>query len=99
MVFDRSGNGTSTIVVNGRVVGVWDFSEVPKPTVKLFLFHRLEKRLLRVLESRALAIGKFVRDTAVAIEMCDQMVPLTQRTAGGFMSPLGPSTGRRTSTP
>ena len=94
MVFDRSGNGTSTIVVNGRIVGVWDFSEDPEPTVKVFLFHKLEKRLLRLVESRARAMGEFTCDKAVAIEMCDQMVPLTQRTAGGFMSPLGPSTGR-----
>jgi hypothetical protein len=94
LVFDRSGNGTSTILVDGRVVGVWDFSEVPKPTVKLFLFHKLEKKLLRLVESRARAMGKFIGDKTVAIEMCDQMVPLTQRTAGGFMSPLGPSTGR-----
>jgi hypothetical protein len=93
LVFDRSGNGTSTILVDGRVVGVWDFSEVPKPTVKLFLFHKLEKKLLRAVESRARAMGKFIGDKTVAIEMCDQMVPLTQRTAGRFMSPLGPSTG------
>jgi hypothetical protein len=93
MVFDRGGNSTSTILVDGRVVGVWDFSEVPKPTVKLFLFHKLEKKLLRAVESRARAMGKFIGDKTVAIEMCDQMVPLTQRTAGGFMSPLGPSTG------
>jgi len=94
LVFDRSGNGTSTILIDGRVVGVWDFSEVPKPTVKLFLFHKLERKLLRAVESRARAMGKFMGDKAVTIEMCDQMVPLTQRTAGGFMSPLGPSTGR-----
>ncbi len=38
LVFDRSGNSTSTILVDGRVAGVWDFSEGPTPTVKLFLF-------------------------------------------------------------
>jgi len=94
LVFDRSGNGTSTILVDGRVVGVWDFSEDPKPTVKVFLFHELEKSILRIVQSRARAMGKFIGDKTVAIEICDQMVPLTQRTAGGFMSPLGPSTGR-----
>lgn len=94
MVFDRGGNSTSTILVDGRVVGVWNFSQGLKPTVKVFLFHKLEKKVLRVVESRALAIGKFIGDKAVAVEMCDKMVPLTQRNAGGFMSPLGPSTGR-----
>ena len=37
-------------------------------------------------------------DETVAVEMCDHIVPLTQRNAGGFMSPLGPSTGKRIST-
>jgi DNA glycosylase AlkZ-like len=97
MVFDRSGNSTSTILVNARVVGIWDFSMEPKPTVKVFLFRRLEKKVLREVESRARAIGRFIADEAVAVEMCDQMVPLTQRNAGGFMSPLGPSTGKRIS--
>lgn len=88
MVFDRSGNSTSTILVDGRVVGVWDFSEDPKPTVKLFLFRQLEKKVLRVVESRARAMGKFIGDKPVTIEMCDDMALLTQRNAGGFMSPL-----------
>ncbi len=46
LVFDRSGNSTSTILVEGRVAGVWDFSDKPRPTVKLFLFHELEKKVL-----------------------------------------------------
>jgi hypothetical protein len=99
LVFDRSGNSTSTILVDGRVAGVWDFTEKPTPTVKLILFHELEKTTLSVVQSRARAIGRFIADKAVAVEMCDRMVPLTQRNAGGFMSPLRPSTGRRTNTP
>jgi hypothetical protein len=81
------------------VIGVWDFSQDPKPTVKIFMFHDPEKRVLRVVESPARATGQFIADKAVAVEMCDRMVPLTQRNAGGFMSPLGPSTVRRISTP
>jgi hypothetical protein len=94
LVFDRSGNATSTIFVDGRAAGVWDFREKPKPTVKLFLFQDLEKKVLRVVAARAKAVGRFIADKPVAIEMCDQMVPLPQRNAGGFMSPLGPSTGK-----
>jgi hypothetical protein len=97
LVFDRSGNSTSTILVEGRVAGVWDFSDKPWPTVKIFMFHALEKKVLRVVESRARAIGRFIADKAVVIEMCDRMVPLTQRNAGGFMSPLAPSAGRKVS--
>ena len=88
LAFDRSGNSTSTIMADGRVVGVWDFSEKPKPTVKLFMFRDVEKKVLRVVESCARAMGRFIVDQPVAVEMCNQMVPLTQRNAGGFMSPL-----------
>jgi hypothetical protein len=34
-IFDRSGNVTSTITMNGRIVGIWD---VQNPFIKLFLF-------------------------------------------------------------
>lgn len=99
LVFDRSGNATSTILVDGRVAGVWDFSDKPRPTVKLFLFRQAEKSLLRVVAARAGATGRFIADKTVVVEMCDEMVPLPQRNAGGFMSPLGTSAGRRISTP
>jgi DNA glycosylase AlkZ-like len=94
LVFDRSGNSTSTILIDGKAAGVWDFSQGPRPTVKLFLFYALEKKVLCMVESRARAVGQFMADKAVAVEMCDRMVPLPQRNAGGFMSPLGPSKGR-----
>ena len=98
-IFDRSGNATSTILVDGRVAGVWDFTDKPMPMVKLFMFHDLEKKLLSKVESRARAIGQFIADKPAVIEVCDRMTPLPQRNAGGFMSPLGPSTGRRISAP
>jgi len=91
LAFDRSGNSTSTILVDGRVAGVWDFSEGPTPTVKLFLFQPPESTVLRLVESRARAMGGFLADRAVVLQMCDEMVPLTRRNAGGFMSPLAPS--------
>ncbi len=48
LVFDRSGNSTSTILVDGRVAGVWDFSEGPPPAVKLFLLPAdLDTKVLR----------------------------------------------------
>ena len=85
MVFDRSGNATSTILLDGRVIGVWDFNQGPKPTVKVFLLHKLEKRLLRIVESHAM--GQFIGEKPVAVEMCDKMVPLTQRTPADSCRP------------
>ncbi len=94
LVFDRSGNSTSTILVAGRVAGVWDLDEGPRPTVKLFLFQPPDERVLDLVRSRARAMGEFICGRAVALEMCDRMTPLTRRNAGGFMSPLAPSRGR-----
>lgn len=90
MVFDRSGNSTSTILVDGRVVGVWDFSEGPEPAVKLFPLRQMDRKVLRLVEARARAVGGFLADRAVALQMCEEMVSLTRRNAGGFMSPLAP---------
>ena len=87
-VFDRSGNCTSSILLDGRVVGVWDFTEDAEPSVKLFLFEEMNGRVLREIYEKARRIGQFMAEKDVQIIECDSMVPLTQRPAGGFMSPL-----------
>jgi hypothetical protein len=87
-VFDRSGNATSTIMLDGRVIGVWDYRGCVESTVKLFLFKEVEGDVLESIYSRAEEIGGFISDNEVRVKECDSMVPLTKRTAGGFMSPL-----------
>lgn len=87
-VFDRSGNATSTILLNGKVIGVWDIAEKPKPLIKLFLFEEVERRVLKKVYLEGQKIGKFIADGDVQIKERNSMVPLTRRTAGGVMSPL-----------
>ncbi|MFX1536347.1 MAG: winged helix DNA-binding domain-containing protein, partial [Promethearchaeota archaeon] len=87
-VFDRSGNATSTIIFNGQVIGVWDFTEDPDPLVKLFLFDKVKSSTLEEIHSKARKIGTFIANKKVQVKECDSMVPLTERTAGGVMSPL-----------
>ncbi len=87
-VFDRSGNVTSTILLDGKVVGVWDFKEGKEPVVKLLLLEEVENSVLTDIYMKAQKIGRFIADKEVKIKECDSMVPLTRRTAGGFMSPL-----------
>jgi len=84
-IFDRSGNATSTILLDGRVVGIWDFHE---PFVKIFLFNDVQKALLKEIHVKARRIGMFISGKAVYVKECDSMIPLTKRTAGGVMSPL-----------
>ena len=87
-VFDRSGNATSTILLDGRVVGVWDFKEGKEPAVKILFFEEVENSALTEIYSKAQKIGRFIADKEVQIKECYSMIPLTRRTAGGFMSPL-----------
>lgn len=84
-VFDRGGNATSTIVVDGRVAGVWD---IEGALVKLFFFREAGKDAVALVKAKARAMGNFVTGRDCGVAMCDSMTPLAQRTAGGVMSPL-----------
>jgi hypothetical protein len=87
-IFDRSGNVTSTILLDGVVIGVWDTEEKPDLAIKYHLFQTIDKDLIDELHSKARDIGHFYFDKKVQVIECDSMVPLTERTAGGFMTPL-----------
>lgn len=87
LVFDRSGNATSTILLDGRVIGIWDV-DFDSRTVKVHLFSEENGAVLRNVKRRALQIGGFIVGGKVEFKECKDMVPLTERTAGGFMSPL-----------
>jgi hypothetical protein len=87
-VFDRSGNATSSILLNGKIIGVWDFKEYKEPLITLFLFEEVEKSVLKDIHINAQKTGKFMANKEVRIKESDSMIPLTKRTAGGFMSPL-----------
>ncbi len=88
LVFDRSGNVTSTILVDGRVIGVWDFAAGKEPLIKIFLFQEIGKSLRDAILTKAERLGEFIAEAEVKVEECESMVPLTDRTAGSVMSPL-----------
>lgn len=85
-IFDRSGNATSTIINNGKIIGVWDFEEKPTPLIKIFMFE--DQNIIKEVEKKALGIGNFIYEKEVKIKRCDDMMPLDKRTAGSFMAPL-----------
>lgn len=85
-IFDRAGSGTTTIVNNGKIIGVWDFEENPSPVVKIFMFE--DRNIPKEIENNAREIGKFIYEKEVMVKICDDMTPLDKRTTGGFMTPL-----------
>jgi hypothetical protein len=87
-IFDRSGNVTFTILLDGKIAGIWDFSEEQIPTIKIFLLRKVGSVVLKKIYSLAEKIGKFISGKVVHFKECRSMVPLTERTMGSFMSPL-----------
>jgi hypothetical protein len=88
MIFDRTGNATSVVLVDGVVAGVWDYEEKGVSKIKLFLFREFPGDVLSTIEAKALALGEFIADEPVDLNVCDTMIPFSQRTVGSFMSPL-----------
>jgi hypothetical protein len=86
-VFDRGGNVTNTILLDGRVAGVWDLAEEKKPILKILLFARVEGSALKQIYLEAKRIGIFMVGNEVEVRECGSMIPLTRKTAGGLCLP------------
>jgi hypothetical protein len=87
-VFDRSGNATSTILLDGHVVGIWDFDSSSTPTVKLHLLCPPDQISRERIHAEASRVGRFMAEQDVQVRECGAMIPLTERSAGSVMSPL-----------
>ncbi len=87
-LIDRAGNIAPTIVVDGLVVGVWDVIEQPQPALRYHLFGKPGSEVTARIRSEAATVAEFWFGAPVAVEQVATMVPLTRRTAGGFMAPL-----------
>jgi hypothetical protein len=87
-VFDRGGNVTSTVLLNGNIVGVWDWEEEPRPVVKVHYLVRVNRESRALVEEEARKVGRFLCGQDVDFILCGTMSPLVARTAGGFQSPL-----------
>jgi hypothetical protein len=85
--FDQTGNVTSTIVLNGRVIGVWDLI-AENCQVKLFLFQAVSDEARAAIEAAAQQLGRFTCREAVSILWCSSMLPLTGQPLGSVLSPL-----------
>ncbi len=95
-IFDRSGNATSTLLCDGRIVGVWDLdiTDHREPVVKIFLLEAGLEEAHEELARKARAVGQFITDRVVQVHECETMIPLTQRTAGAVLSPLKGRAGK-----
>jgi hypothetical protein len=84
-IYDRSGNATSAILCGGKIIGVWDIDQF---RLKYYLFSKAKEDARNQIRSQADRLGRFFTGKETTISECQKMLPLTERTAGGFMSPL-----------
>ncbi len=87
-VFDRSGNAVATILLNGMVMGVWDFAGKPAPALKYLLFRDVKGDIHQAIEEQARLAGMFIGGGEVSVKQCREMVPLTRQKTGAALSPL-----------
>ena len=87
-VVDRGGNVTSVILVHGRAAGVWDFVAKPSPELRLFFFASPDAQTRRLVHALAAELAGTLTGGPAPVVERDNMTPLTQGTAGSFLSPL-----------
>jgi hypothetical protein len=85
-VYDRSGNGTSVALVDGRIAGVWDV--LTPGGVGLFPFNTLTGPVADQIMVELARIGAFITDSTVEVHHVGRMTPLTERRAGWVLKPL-----------
>lgn len=84
-IYDGSGNATTSILVDGRISGVWD---ADGKSVFAHLFEEAPEPALREIGRQAREMSVFLAGKPLPLEMRDAMVPLADRRPGAVMSPL-----------
>jgi hypothetical protein len=86
-VYDRGGNATSVLLLDGRVAGVWDV-DIHRREARFFLFVTVANALEERVRAELAAMGAVITGSAVTVSRSDCMTPLTEQRAGWFVKPL-----------
>jgi hypothetical protein len=88
-VYDRSGNATTVVFMNGWVSGIWDLQVKAKElSIKVSLFKEADKATWRIIKSRAESIAGWLGLPAVRVYRCPVPPPLTESAQNRFLAPL-----------
>jgi hypothetical protein len=86
-VYDRAGNATSIVLIDGRVAGVWDVLAHSREA-RFFLFATPTDAVEERLRAELAAVAAVITGSAVTMRRLDRMTPLTERRAGWVVKPL-----------
>jgi hypothetical protein len=90
-VFDGGGNSAPTLLHRGRIIGVWQVSDDPEPSVRYHVFADQPASIRRAAEADLAEAGTLHFDHPVDVIEMAEMLPLR---AGGGRSASHPLDGR-----
>ncbi len=90
-VYDGGGNSAPTLLHRGRIIGVWQVSDDPEPSVRYHVFADQPASIRRAAEADLAAAGMLYFDHPVDVIEIADMLPLR---AGGGRSASHPLDGR-----
>lgn len=90
-VFDKSRNMAASVLVDGRIAGVWDVTGAgAEPELLLHMFQGTIEDARQRAVSKAAETGMFWFDREVGVRDVAGMVPLVDRPVGSINRPLRP---------
>jgi hypothetical protein len=88
-VYDKVGNGTSSLLIDGVIAGVWDFEESKKTlTVKVALFADVPPETWDALAQETTRLAHAAGYDQAALHRCTAPLPLDRGSQNVFKSPL-----------
>ncbi len=87
-VYDGGGNSSATVVHRGRVIGVWQPSDDPAPSIRFHLFGRRSRAVRGAAQAELAAAGAMYFDEAVDVVEFAEMLPLSGGGGRSAMHPL-----------
>jgi hypothetical protein len=79
------------ILQDGELIGIWDIILKPEPTCKLHFFEEIGNQVQKRETRIAKELAYLITGKDLEIKSCESMVPLTEKSMEGFLSPLGKS--------
>jgi hypothetical protein len=88
-LYDKGGNATSVILIDGAVAGLWDFSLSDRAmSIRIGLFEDPMPRALEGIEAEAGLVAGYFHARDLQIKRVRIRDPLSQRTGGSHLKPL-----------
>jgi hypothetical protein len=88
-IYDRSGNSTSVILMNGLVGGIWDMQTAARElSLKVCLFKDASQAIWRTIKRRAESAAEWLGLQDVRLYRCNEAPSLTESATNRFLAPL-----------